>query len=134
VLSNVARRREYDASLANEEADIDVERLAAAEGNFRKGNVLLRQGNFRGALEYLKPAVDLWPEEGAYQGALGWCLYKKIPSEPEAAREHLERAYEHDPNESEVAFRLSVVLKALGDHVASGALLQKARSLDPDIG
>jgi tetratricopeptide (TPR) repeat protein len=134
TLSNAARRREYDASLANEEADIDVERLAAAEGNFRKGNVLLRQGNFRGALEYLKPAVDLWPEEGVYQGALGWCLYKKVPSEPESARKHLECAYELEPRDAEIVFRLSVVLKAQGDHVASASLLQKARSLDPEIG
>ena len=29
--------------------------------------ILLRQGNYRGAIEYLRPAVDLWPEEAAYQ-------------------------------------------------------------------
>jgi len=133
VLVKPARRRDYDASLDSDAPSIDVERLAAAERNFRKAEVLMRVGNFRGALEFLESAVSLWPEEAAYQAALGWTLYKKTPSEPERAREHLQRAYEIDPRSATAAFHLSVVLKALGDGVASAALLQRARQLDPDV-
>ncbi len=127
TLSDPERRRQYDLGLDGGEA-LDTERLATAEGLFRKGEVLLRQGNFRGALEFLEPAAELWPEEAAYQGALGWALYKKLPSEPERAREHLERAARLDPADHTLAFRLSVVLRTLGEGERSAELLQRSRS------
>jgi curved DNA-binding protein CbpA len=132
TLSDVGKRRAYDNSLTSDETDIDAERLAAAETNFRKGEILLKAGNFRGALEYLKPAADLWPEEPAYQAALGWVLFKKTPSEPEQARVHLERACALAPNDPQAAIWLSGVLKALGDNVAAATLQKKARVLDPN--
>lgn len=134
VLSNAARRKDYDVQLDSDAPEIDVERLAAAERNFRKAEVLMRVGNFRGALEFLEPAVELWPEEAAYQAALGWALYKKTPPEPDRAREHLERAFEIDPSVALTIFHLSVVFKALGDDETSTALLTRARSLDPSVG
>jgi tetratricopeptide (TPR) repeat protein len=134
VLSNAARRKDYDARLDSDAPEIDVERLAAAERSFRKAEILMRVGDFRGALEFLEPAVELWPEEAAYQAALGWSLYKQTPPEPDRAREHLERAFELDPSIAQIAFHLSVVLKALGDDGASEALLTKARSIDPSVG
>jgi curved DNA-binding protein CbpA len=134
VLSDPRKRREYDARLANDDADLDAERLAAAETNYRKAEILLRTGNFRGALEYLRPAVDLWPEEAAYQAALGWALFKKRPSEPEEARKHLERAYEIDGGTAQTAFWLGTVLKALGETQAAENLLARARSLDKRFG
>jgi tetratricopeptide (TPR) repeat protein len=134
VLSNAAQRKDYDVQLDSDAPEIDVERLAAAERNFRKAEILMRVGNFRGALDYLEPAVELWPEEAAYQAALGWALYKKAPPEPARAREHLEQALEIDPSVAETLFHLSVVTKALGDDDASAALLARARDLDPNVG
>lgn len=133
VLSDPGRRHDYDAKLGSDESDLDAERLAAAETNFRKAEILLRTGNFRGAVEYLKPAVDLWPEEAAYQSALGWALFKKTPSEPDAAQTHLERAFELDPRDAQAAFWLATVLKHRGETVAASNLLRKARDLDPDV-
>lgn len=133
VLSDPKRRRSYDASLASDDSDIDAERLAAAETNYRKGEILMRQGNFRGALEFLKPAAELWPEDGTYQGALGWALFKATPSRPVEARQHLERAYELEPRRAEIAYHLSIVLKALGEAAPSANLLAKAREIDPAI-
>jgi tetratricopeptide (TPR) repeat protein len=134
VLSNAAQRKDYDAQLDSDAPEIDVERLAAAERNFRKAEILMRVGNFRGALEFLEPAVELWPEEAAYQAALGWALYKKAPPEPDRAREHLQRALEIDPSVAGTAFHLSVVFKALGDDEVSAAMLARARTLDPNVG
>jgi curved DNA-binding protein CbpA len=82
VLADAKRRRSYDASLDSDETDLDAERLAAAETNYRKGEILARQGNFRGAIEFLRPAVELWPEDATYQGAYGWALFKAAPSDP----------------------------------------------------
>lgn len=133
VLSDPKRRREYDAALADEEPDLDVNRLAQAERFFRKGEILLRQGNFKGSLDFLRPAVDLWPEEAAYQSALGWALYKKMPSEPVDARQHLERAVALDAKDAVAVFRLSVVLRALGETVAAKAAQDRAARLDPSV-
>lgn len=133
VLSNPARRRDYDAKLGSDESDLDAERLAAAETNYRKAEILIKTGNFRGAIEYLRPAVELWPEEAAYQAALGWALFKKAPPEPEAARSHLERAYELDSRNAQTAFWLGTVLKAQGETVAAANLIEKAKALDPSV-
>jgi DnaJ-domain-containing protein 1 len=117
TLSDPQRRRQYDLGLGSG-AERDAERLATAEGLYRKGEVLLRQGNFRGAVEFLEPAVELWPEEAEYQSALGWALYKKLPSEPERARTHLEAAATLDPSDQSVIFRLGVVMRSLGTQAA----------------
>jgi len=121
TLTDGERRREYDASLANDRESLDADRLANAETNYRKGEILLRQGNFRGAVDYLRAAVDLWPEEAAYQSALGWALFKKTPSEPEAAREHLEHAVEIDARDEVALSRLATVRRALEETGAGTA-------------
>ena len=108
---------------------IDANRLANAENFYRKGEILMRQGNFRGAFEFLKPAVDLWPDECAYQSALGWTYYKKTPSEPEVARQHLERALTLDAEDGVTLFRLGVVLRALGQAEAGAAAHERASRL-----
>lgn len=127
VLSSPPKRRDYDAKLSGEDEDIDVERLAQAEANFRKGEVLLKMGNFRGALEFLEPAVQLWPKEADYQSAYGWSLYKAAPSQPEKAREHLQLAVDLKPDDSEAWSRLGTVLRALGDEDAAAEATARAR-------
>ena len=114
ILSDPERRRRYDEERRGEGSAIDANRLANAENLYRKGEILMRQGNFRGAFDFLKPAVELWPDECAYQSALGWTYYKKMPSEPELARTHLERALAIDGDDGVTLFRLGVVLRALG--------------------
>jgi tetratricopeptide (TPR) repeat protein len=115
TLADPSRRRDYDASLAGDGEVLDADRLASAETNYRKGEILLRQGNFRGAVDYLRAAVELWPEEPAYQSALGWALFKKVPSEPQAARGHLERAAALDPRDAVLVSRLAAVRRELGE-------------------
>ena len=76
VLSNPHQRAEYDAAQSSDEGPIDTERLANAESLYRKGEILLRRGNFKAAVEFLRPAVELWPDEAEYCSALGWALYQ----------------------------------------------------------
>jgi tetratricopeptide (TPR) repeat protein len=131
ILSNATQRQGYDAALRSNDTDLDANRLAQAETLYRKGEILLRAGNFRGALEFLEPAVELWPEEPAYQNALAWALYKRSPSDPERAREHLEHAHRLDPRDTEVLFRLGVVMRATGDAEEGERLMNQAQELDP---
>src|SRR5262249_4443120 len=113
LLSHPERRRAYDASLGGHREALDADRIANAETNYRKGEILVRQGNFRGAIDYLRAAVELWPEEPEYQSALGWALFKKTPSEPKAAREHLERAVALGAQDATAQTRLATVLREL---------------------
>lgn len=132
-LTDPGRRSAYDRRLASDAPELDADRLANAETLFRKGEILLKQGNFKMALEFLLPAAELWPDEADYQSAAGWALYKKLPSDPGAAREHLEQAMRLSPDDAVVVFRLSVVLRALGDEDAAGELLARAQRLDPKV-
>ncbi|MFQ5417256.1 MAG: DnaJ domain-containing protein [Myxococcota bacterium] len=133
VLCDPDRRRQYDASRVGDDDAVDAEQLATAETLYRKGEILLRQGNFKGALEFLQPAVEIYPDECDYQSAAGWALYKKMPSEPELAKAHLEKAAALRSTDGVVLFRLGVVLRALGETVAAATLLAKAKVLDPAI-
>jgi curved DNA-binding protein CbpA len=129
VVSDSRRRGDYDAVQRTSSSDLDADRLAQAEVNYRKAEVLLRLGNFRGAHEFLRSAVDFWPDECAYQSGLGWALYKKSPSEPEAALEHLEKAARLDPDDGITQFRLSVVLRQRGDDEGAAQAARRAEQL-----
>lgn len=134
TLSDPHERRDYDARLeggADDEGE--AERLASAETLFRKSQILLRKGDFKGALDYLRPAVELWPEDPGYQGALGWALFKQPRPDPAAARAHLEKAVTLDANDPVTLFRLAVVRRHLGEHEAAESLFRRARSIDPKV-
>jgi tetratricopeptide (TPR) repeat protein len=132
-LSDPALRREYDAAQKSGDDGLDANKLAGAELLYRKGEILLRSGNFKGAVEFLRPAVEAWPEESEYQGALGWALFKMHPPELEAAQEHLERAVELAPHDAEQWHRLSLLVRATGDTELADQVLARATALDPSI-
>jgi hypothetical protein len=133
VLSDPKRRQDYDLALAHGGESFDAEALAQAETFYRKGEIMLRMGDFRGALEFLKPAVDIWPEECAYQSALGWAYYKKAPPEPKLALEHLRKAVELDPKDASAHQRLAMVLRETGDADGAAEHTARAKKLDPSL-
>ena len=90
-------------------------------------------GNFHGALDYLEPAVDLWPDEPAYQSGLGWALYKQQRTDAARAREHLEIASSQAPDDAVILFRLGTVLRAMGESESGDATIARARKLDPSV-
>lgn len=132
TLSDGHKRAAYDAG-AGDEPEIDTARLAQAETSFRKGEILAKMGNFEGALEYLEPAVELWPDEPAYQGLLGWALFKQPRSNRERAAEHLGRAHEQAPDDAQIAMRLGVVAKAIGEAERAARLIEHAQAIDPEV-
>jgi len=131
TLSDPARKSAYDTG-GRSEPEIDTGRLAQAEKSYRKGEILLRMGNFQAALEFLESAVDLWPEEAAYQSALGWALYKQPRADPDRARAHLDQARELAPDDPVALFRLGVVLRSQGESEVGDRYIERARSLESD--
>ena len=133
TLSDKGRRKEYDAKQAGDAGGTpssDANRLAQAETLFRKAEIMIKIGNFGGALDFLKPCVELWPDEPDYQGALGWALYKNRPADRDGAREHLELAQAAKPNDPLLCFRLGMVLRKLGEAERAQELLDRAKSLE----
>ena len=130
VLSDPKTRRDYDADAGGGEEG-EAERIAQAETLYRKGEILVRKGAFQEAIQFLAPAVELWAEDAEYRSALGWALYKKGKSEPQAAREHLSKAVKLDPKNAVAHYRLGVVLRALGEQEAAQKALALAKQLDP---
>lgn len=130
TLADPKRRHAYDESRAGSTPSNEGNRLAQAETLFRKGEVLLKVGNFGAALDFLRPCVELWPEEADYQAAFGWALYKQSPSDPEAARPPLEKAHAMKAEDPVTCFRLGVVLRKLGETEAATALLEQAKTLE----
>jgi tetratricopeptide (TPR) repeat protein len=128
TLLDAEQRRSYDASLDGH-SEVDANQVAQAEALYRKGEILLRAGNFLGALDFLEAATRLWPEESDYQSAYGWALHRKNPPETERAREHLEKAVTLNGDNAEAHKRLSLVLKDLGENEAAAAALARAQAL-----
>jgi len=131
TLSVPSRRGAYDARDGDAGTpSVDASRVAQAEAMFRKGEILIKVGNFAGALDFLRPCVDLWPEEADYQAALGWALYKHKPSDPDAARAHLEKAVSLRGDDPLTLFRLGMVMRRLGEVEAGQALLDRSKALE----
>ena len=133
TLKDDQKRANYDDALDSGSPEIDTTSLAQAETFFRKGEILVKMGDFRGALQFLQNAVDLWPEEAAYQATLGWALYKKNPPDSERAKEHLELALPLAPKDAVVHFRLGVVLRALGETEAAEDSISRAKKLETSV-
>ena len=133
VLSHPRKRKDYDAALRNDEPELDAERLANAETLYRKGEILMRSGKFKDAVGFLRPAVELWPEEAAYQAGLGWALFKKRPPEVPAARNHLEKAVELDAGNAQTWYHLSLVLREVGEANDAAKALERAKRIDPNV-
>ncbi len=109
TLSNDGKRKNYDSLLSGDTKDIDAGVLAQAETFYRKGEILIKMGDFRGALELLQNAVQLYPEESVYQCDLGWAYFKKNPPDAELALQHLREALSLNPNNSVAQVRIGVV-------------------------
>jgi len=132
VLSDPDKKKAYDAG-GSDGPEIDTARLAQAETSYRKGEILAKMGNFEGALEYFASAVELWPEEPAYQMGLGWALHKQPRPDHSRAVHHLEIALGQAPEDAVVHYRLGLVLRAAGETNRANELIARARAIDPDV-
>ena len=130
VLSDSNKRQSYDAQLRGESTEAAPDQIAQAEIGYQKAEILLRMGQFREAIPYLRQAVDLVPDEEDFHATLGWALYKTSPSEPRRAQEALEKAIQLKPDHALAHFRLGIVYRALGDTRRAQKALEKAKGLE----
>ncbi|MBJ22363.1 MAG: DnaJ domain-containing protein [bacterium] len=132
TLSDPGKKAAHDSG-GSDEPEIDTARLAQAETSYRKGEILAKMGNFDGAREYFEHAVDLWPEEPAYQAEYGWTLYKQPRCDRGRAAHHLEIALGRAPEDAVIHLRLGLVLQADGESARADELIARARAIDPSV-
>ncbi len=53
-----------------------MQAILESEVEFQRGQVLIRKGDFAGAVQLLKHAVELYDQEPEYLVDLGWALYR----------------------------------------------------------
>ncbi len=82
------------------------------------------------ALELIKKAVGIDPENGAYIDSYGWVLYKL--GQYKKALEQLKNAYSQIDDDPVVLDHLAEAYRALGDTVSAREYWNKALEHDPD--
>jgi curved DNA-binding protein CbpA len=127
TLSNERERRDYDAELKKPRATTPEEQAAAA---LAEAQEVLKRGDLGGALERLRRAVYLQPQELKYKLALGRALTKH----PQTAREGiqlLEEITRQDPRNFPAHFELAVAFQAQGLLLRARKEAEAAALIDP---
>lgn len=86
--------------------------------------------NLEQALELIRRAVDLDPNNGAFVDSLGWALFRL--GEFEQARRHLERANQLVPRDSTILEHLGDVYVALGDPQRAREAYEQALAINDE--
>lgn len=126
----------YERSGRDEEAEVVFEELITQEPEFHLalnylGYMWAEEGeNLDRALELVKRAVELEPQNGAYVDSLGW-VYYQLGRYDDAVRS-LERAAELEPSDSTVHEHLGDAYRALGRNGKARAAYRRALELDGD--
>ena len=132
VLTDADERARYEESTVGV---TETQALLAgqAEQLYRRGEMLMRAGNFRGAADFLEKAVQTYDAEPEYHAAFGWALHRKTPPDNELALQHFERALAGGPEQPQLLLRMSLLLRELRDDARSAQLAARARALDPNV-
>jgi len=150
VLQDPARRRAYLAALdGGEEATTPtdphvgpVSRItpapenaaAAAAGLYQAGLDHLRARRHHDAVEALRQAARLVPNQADYRAALGWALFRQAPADARAARAaiaELRRATQIDERHRAAAQHLAEIYAQSGRTDAAIAELERLLDVDP---
>ena len=150
VTRDPARRRAYLAKLGHGEASpapaasapppIIAQAAAAAPPNgaartlYEVGLEHLRARRHHEAVEALRQAARLVPNEADYRAALGWALFRQAPADARAARAaiaELRRATQIDERHRAAAQHLAEIYAQTGQPDAAAQELERLLALDP---
>jgi tetratricopeptide (TPR) repeat protein len=155
VLHDPALRRAYANKLGreNDEASSEPTRAASAEpvatpsratpsppsgaahALYEVGLEHLRARRHHEAVEVLRQAARLVPNEADYRAALGWALFRQAPADARAARAaiaELRRATQIDERHRSAAQHLADIYAQTGQPEAAIAELERLLALDPE--
>jgi CheY-like chemotaxis protein len=107
----------------------------AAQSLYEVGLEHLRARRHHEAVEVLRQAARLVPNEADYRAALGWALFRQAPGDARAARAaiaELRRATQIDERHRSAAQHLAEIYAQTGQPEAAIAELDRLLALDPE--
>jgi tetratricopeptide (TPR) repeat protein len=136
VLTDPARRAEYEKTLEEGETGGQVQAALEAEFTFQKGVVLFRKKKFAEALRHFQDALRLNDQEGEHLAWVAWTCF----SDPENNREEilpkvkaqLIRALALAPQNPTCNYFLGEVYLALGEEKQAKTFFFKTLEVQPD--
>jgi CheY-like chemotaxis protein/curved DNA-binding protein CbpA len=138
VLTSVSKRTEYEKSMSTPKEDQETvqkfTRVRNAELRFIEGKAAFQRGRFDDAMEALKWAIELNPEESEYYRLMGQIYMSKyLPSQPEflKADEFLKKSIKLRNNDPENYFFYGQFKKRIGDHDGAFTNFKKAIEFRP---
>lgn len=139
VLSNKKLRDDYVYSIDHKISKADLEkanRQLKAETEFAKAEILLRKGDFKGALDFIQAALKLNPDEPEYHVGLGWATFKASRGQNTAeAKGYIEKALRKNLKSAlDMAhYYLGIMAKSQGDMDQMEVHFKKALEHRPDF-
>ncbi|NOZ86199.1 MAG: response regulator [Deltaproteobacteria bacterium] len=138
VLTDDQDRAEYLRQLSGgrpKDVSDEVNKILAAEGQFQKGEALLRKKKYDEAVNSFKEAVDLYGDEGEFHAYLGWAQYNSNPGDPsilKKARQHLQTAIRLNPKLDKAYLFLGYIYKSNDQRHLAEQQFEKAIQCNPD--
>jgi len=138
VLRDSSRRRSYDAKLErqrpNEVVGGQVSSATAARELYDVGMQHLRANRHREAVDALRQAARMLPDQADFRAALGWALFREAPADARAgraARAELLRAIQLDPKSHRARYYLGHFYAQTGQADLAIGEFEKLLELDP---
>lgn len=134
-LTDPEQRQSYIAEMergAPRPSDANVGRILAAEGKFQRGEELMRQRQYGGALSLFQEAISLCPDEGEFHAWRGWALFQDNPSRAEDALRSLEEAVLLNSKLDKAYLFMGYIHKATGRPDRAERQFEKAIQCNPD--
>ena len=117
-----------------EQAEEEGRRALAAETAFQKGEVLLGERDYEGALLCFGRAMENFPSEGEYRAHYGWALYLCHPDNDVMlgeALEHVRTGVKLAKDREKPYLLLGRLYKAMGKPVAAKRMFSRAVQIKP---
>ncbi|MFH1262806.1 MAG: DUF4388 domain-containing protein [Pseudomonadota bacterium] len=124
ILANDVSRKEYMASLdlaaSGAAGGAEAAHVLNSELAFQKGGILIKKGDFAGAIDLLKEATRLYDKEPEYFVSLGWALYRqgsktKDPAKMKEGKAEIEKALVQNARLNQAQYYLGLIAKAEGN-------------------
>jgi curved DNA-binding protein CbpA len=138
VLSNPAKRAEYERKLEKGDGDAEAEaaarRILAAEEAFVLGEMALKRGGWADAARDFGKAVELNPDEGvhhAYYAWATWCATSDKDAVAKEVRSGLRTAIRLSPKSADAYFFRGQIAKQQDQMDTAVDCFEKVLELDP---
>ncbi|MDH4226347.1 MAG: DnaJ domain-containing protein [Deltaproteobacteria bacterium] len=136
ILSDKDKKADYEVVLDSGLVHIDAELVLKAEGEFQKGQSLLRFKNYAAAYDCFKKAVEYYADDAESHAYLGWTLFNKpgrTPADAALAKKSVLKALSMNPKMAVAMHFQGVMLRVDGDLEGALSLQQKALKFDSNL-